>query len=339
MKSVVFNEIGSAVEFKPEQNFEEYLKLVEQDVKAEFGNKQFATRTCPACQNKDTNTAFEKFGFTYVECSQCKTVYMQKQPDDLQIKKHYLESASSRFWEDNLTRVTDAKRQEKIYSPRLQWILNMTGQYRPSVKTIADINSKNRNYIHALTENPDMGSKVLINSYFDLKKNGIAYDKLRLVPDLNGAGELKNTLDVISLFEVIDRTNDVEGLIKTAADLLAPGGLCFVTTISISGFDLQVLWGESRSIFPMDRINVFSTAGLKSLFARHGLEMLEFSTPGLLDVDIINSAVKRNKDIEIPRFVRSLLETGDEQLYQDLQEFLQVHRLSSFVRIALRKPV
>ena len=46
---------------------------------------------------------------------------------------------------------------------------------------------------------------------------------------------------------------------------------------------------------------------------------------------------KRNKDLEIPRFVRNLLETNDEQLYQDLQEFLQVHRLSSFVRMVLKK--
>lgn len=110
-----------------------------------------------------------------------------------------------------------------------------------------------------------------------------------------------------------------------------------MTTISISGFDMQVLWENSRSIFPLDRINVFSYMGLKLLAQRHGFEMIEYSTPGVLDFDIVENELKKHHEIECPRFVKTMVEREDEQLKQDFQNFLQVNRLSSFVRIVLRK--
>ena len=119
--------------------------------------------------------------------------------------------------------------------------------------------------------------------------------------------------------------------------MLCKGGLCFITTISITGFDLQVLWDNSKSILPLDRINVFSQKGLKILFERHGFEMLEYSTPGVLDFDIVEDEFKKNPNLDIPRFVKTMLERNDEQLKQDFQTFLQVNRLSSFVRILLKK--
>jgi hypothetical protein len=65
--------------------------------------------------------------------------------------------------------------------------------------------------------------------------------------------------------------------------------------------------------------------------------MLEYSTPGLLDLDIVRNAIERDKKLDVPRFIKTLLEKGDDKLYRDFQEFLQTNRLSSFVRVLLRK--
>ena len=73
------------------------------------------------------------------------------------------------------------------------------------------------------------------------------------------------------------------------------------------------------------------------LFERHDFECIELSTPGLLDVEIVANAYKETPSMNLPRFVKSLLDKRDTGTYQSFQEFLQMNRLSSYARIVLRK--
>ena len=115
-------------------------------------------------------------------------------------------------------------------------------------------------------------------------------------------------------------------------------GLLLATTTLISGFDLQVLWDRSNSIFPPDRLNLLSVEGLTKLLERHGLNLLEFSTPGMFDVEIVRRAILSDPDADWPRFIRYLVEKRDENAFDALQEYLQRFRLSSFARVVGRKP-
>ena len=67
--------------------------------------------------------------------------------------------------------------------------------------------------------------------------------------------------NVVSTFGYIDRVFNPKEFLKNIKSILLENGLLFVTTSSISGFDLQVLWQNSKSIFPPDRINLFSIEG------------------------------------------------------------------------------
>jgi len=118
---------------------------------------------------------------------------------------------------------------------------------------------------------------------------------------------------------------------------LTPGGLLLGSTTLISGFDLQVLWDRSDSIYPPERLNLLSTEGLTALSERHGFEALEFSTPGTFDVEIVQRAIRANPEFPWPRFIRYLIENRDENALVELQEYLQKNRLSSFARIVFRK--
>lgn len=339
MKRVVFSDTGREVEFKPDLIFDKYLELTESNLKNEFRNEKHLTVSdCPACKSPANKEAFVKFGFQYVECQNCGTVYMCPHPNDKHIKEHFLNSSSVRFWRDTLSKTTGYKRKEKIYYPRLQWIVCMGDEYLSGAKIIADFNSKDVGYAAELISSEFFDKKLIINPYFNI--NEVTSDeelkrKLFIASDPKRID--KTPINIATAFEVIDYTSNVDAFINTIKNILSKGGLCFITTVSISGFDLQVLWGNSRSIFPLDRINVFSQKGLKLLFKRHGFEMLEYSTPGVLDFDIVETELKNYPNLPIPRFVRTMLERDDEQLKQDFQNFLQVNRLSSFVRIVLRK--
>lgn len=341
MKNVVINEIGKASEFKPDVIFEKYLKLVEKDAKNEFCRGKILLRSkCPACRSKKAKKAFFPFGFKYSECLDCGSVYMNPHPTDAQIKKHYTNSVSVDFWRDTLSRKTEEKRKEKIYEKRLQWFKDVTQSYLPSTTTIADFNSKDPEYTREFLQNNYFKRKVVVNPYFDVSALGSFVedaDGFSIIPDIVDSSKDRGMVDAACALEALDCCADVEFFLKTINAILCVGGLCFLTTISISGFDLQVLWENSTSIFPPDRINVFSRQGLEALFKRNGFDIIEYSTPGVLDLDIVNSAFEKNPKIDIPRFVKTLLKNGDAQVYRDFQEFLQINKLSSFVRIALKK--
>jgi hypothetical protein len=99
---------------------------------------------------------------------------------------------------------------------------------------------------------------------------------------------------------------------------------------------LQVLWKDAPNLYPPDRLNIFSPQGLKALFKRNGFECIEFSTPGVLDVEIVAKAVLHNPKVYC-RFAEYLVKSGDCQLRQAFQNFLQKEQLSSLGRILIQK--
>lgn len=152
----------------------------------------------------------------------------------------------------------------------------------------------------------------------------------------NGVEVPAGPVDVITAFETFDRAADPRGLVRAAHRALRPGGLLFATAPCISGFELQVLWDRARTISPPDKINVLSIRGFKALFA-DGWDMLEFSTPGMFDVETVRKAVEADPAAPWPRFVRTLVLESDEQRRLEFQEFLQRGRLASFARLLVRK--
>ena len=144
-------------------------------------------------------------------------------------------------------------------------------------------------------------------------------------------------VDIVLAFDILPCIADVDALFAGARNGLKFGGLLFVNTISISGFDLQVLWENSPTIYPPDRLNLLSVEGLEELFTRHGFEVLEFSTPGTFDVEIVKRTLQRKPELTCDRFIRYLLMERDDQALRKFQEYLQQYRMSSYVRLALRK--
>ena len=122
--------------------------------------------------------------------------------------------------------------------------------------------------------------------------------------------------------------------LSEAARMLAHRGVCFFTTRTISGFDLQVLWDKTPYIFVPEHLNLLSVEGLRSLVVRVGLDLIELSTPGQLDLELVLHAADQDPAIRLPSFVDYLLQQRGAEAHADFQAFLQKHRLSSHVRVA-----
>jgi len=338
MKTIVQYDDIREVELKPSTPLNTYLKLTQEDVKAYFlEGAELSDCNCPACLTGESNEGFVKFGLHYRECASCKTLYLSPRPEEATIDEYYRSSKARRFWEEQLSTATGAKRREKLFKPRVQWIIETIEEYLPSARRFASINTIHQPFLEELIESNYFKEITILNPKIKLNRLNSQIKKAKLVEQPIASLDRVNFAQGVSLFEVIDRLSDVETFCQALGRILVPGGLCFLTTVSISGFDLQVLWDKSNSIFPPDRINVFSTEGLLTLFERHGFDCIELSTPGLLDVEIVANAYKENPSLVLPRFVKYLLEKRDINAYRSFQEFLQLNRLSSFTRAVLRK--
>ena len=144
-------------------------------------------------------------------------------------------------------------------------------------------------------------------------------------------------LGAVSAFEKIEHQHEPLALAGELAGLLAPGGLLFLTLRTRSGFDVQVLWDKAPYIFIPEHLNLLSIAGIRALLDRAGFDVVELSTPGQLDIELVRHARDADDSIELPRFLNELLDQRDALAHDDFQSFLQKHRLSSHVRVAAMK--
>lgn len=335
MKNIVVYDEYHEVDLKPSSLLQEYVKLSEEDVRRMFEPRKLMPVPCPACGSDRNKEAFVKFGMKYQECQKCRSLFISPRPDDKTLNDFYLSAPSRTFWRERLSKATDKKRKEKIIKPRCQWILDSTQEYCPHAKHWLDINTNQSGYIEEMVAKDFFLKKTLVNPF--IKDNSISASTVNIFSKPWWDFNVKGEADVVSAFEVIDRVSDAENFLDKTHQMLKPGGLCFMTAILASGFDIQTLWEKSENLYPPDRLNVFTIEGLRYLFKRSSFEVIELSTPGILDMDIVERAIKQSPNADWPRFARYLIESKDEDTKTAFQEFLQANRMSSYGRILLKK--
>lgn len=336
MRNIVTFDKYSEVDLKPSEMIRDYVRLVEKDVVTFFSEGKYMKYSpCPGCLDKNISSTFMKLGLNYVECASCHTLRISPRPDDEALKRYYLESSARRFWRQELSRMTKSKRKEKIVKPRYEWILDSTCEYRPEATHIIDINTSQNIVLDEIASAKLFNRKTIANPFISINSSMFPGFDVILTPiaDMN----FTEDADVVTLFEVVDQTSDVEALFRNVYRILKKGGLCFLTTILCSGFDIQVLWDKAQNLIPPDRLNVFSVEGMKALFERHGFKCLEFSTPGILDVEIVVKHFEKDPSCDIPKFIKYIIENRDSNIRRGFQEFLESSLLSSYGRILLQK--
>jgi hypothetical protein len=337
MKNIVIFDEFNEIDLKPSNLIHEYVRLTREDV-AQMLIEQSTLQesVCPGCRESRIKSSFSRFGMRYVECLQCGTLYVSPRPDDDALRRYYGYSRARRFWRDELSKLTNKKRKEKIIKPRFEWIFDSTQEYLPNAEHMVDVNTDQYGYIEEMVASTLFNKKSLLNPFLPIEDRRINKSIKPICAPLEET-TLDAQVDVVTLFEVADRTANVDELFGKIYRMLRENGLCFMTDILVSGFDLQTLWDKAENIFPPDRLNVFSVEGLETLLDRHNFECLEFSTPGILDIEIVQRAMAQDGGVRVSRFVEYLLRNRSDDTRRSFQEFLQRNLLSSYGRIVARK--
>lgn len=277
---------------------------------------------CPACSSGTSGAAFDRDGFTYQECADCGSLFVSPRPDAAALTDYYRESKAARFRADFFGRLTAPARVDLILESRARWIARLWDEVGPrGAYGYVDIGTT---YAGLLDQLRILNTFRFTSAYDPAP--GAALDGVVL------ATEPPQHVGAVGLFEQLEHRFDPFATLAAARDLLVPGGLLFLTTRAGSGFDIKTLGGKADYLFVPEHLNLISVEGGDRLMERLGMEAVELSTPGQLDVELVRSTLPDLSSL--PPFLRYMFEHRGEDTLQDFQQFLQKNRLSSHLRIA-----
>ena len=217
-----------------------------------------------------------------------------------------------------------ASRSDHVYQPKVEWIqetLALQGIQQPAL-------------LEAAVPPSDLSALLTQSGAFSRVE---CADEMALAHgNLARRSSYEGSFQVAVLLESLDRSDDPVQLLEAVQRCLSRGGLLFVTALVASGFDLQALGTENQYLYPPDRTNCFTLKGLSRLLEKMKFDLLEVSTPGVLDVEIVQAHLAQNPSLPLSRFERSVV-LSDEPTRQAFQSFLQEKGLSSYARVVARK--
>lgn len=291
-----------------------------------------STRKCLARSNrprrispitgKPLQRAGEVEGLPYSLCQETGSLFLAQVSDPEEWEALLAEARRYRHENEQLNGDLSHLRTDNVYVPKVDWIretLALQGIQRPRI-------------LEAVIPPSELGP-LLRGCHSFAEVDTVSEMELAhaVVSGIQATSE-----EAIVMLQSLDRVDDPRGLLRGAFARMREGGLLFVTALVASGFDLVVLGLRNLYLFPPDRTNCFSLGGLERLLGEVGFKLLEVSTPGVLDVEIVQAHLQVDPSLALSSFERKIVE-AEAETRSDFQNFLQGRHLSSFARVVARK--
>ena len=324
-------------EIRPANLLEEFLRLSALDAEAYFRPNNRVVIPCPACDCMDHGPeGFNKWGFQYIQCKNCFTLYLSPRPLLSDFKKFYTASPSAKYWANTFYPQVAEVRREKIVRPNVERISSICQHKEVSTDLIIDVGAGYGLFLEEWGKKDCQARLQAIEPLPDLAKmcREKGFETLETI--LETTKIWQETADLVTCFEVIEHAHDPLKFVRSLYNLAKNGGWVILTGLGVDGFDIQILWDKSESILPPQHINFMSMRGFEILFQRAGFSEVEILTPGRLDVDIVVNATQEDPEFNIGRFEKILLKRGQKTL-KEFQRFLAENQLSSHVWMVAHK--
>lgn len=321
-------------EIRPPDLYPQYVALVLDELPGLLGNPAGWTACeCPACGSRDQSVAFEKNGFVYRDCQECRSWFVSPRPSPRSLATFRGRSRAEQFWRDRILSATAASRSQHVSSPRVEWIVD--NALPVDVRPLA--------YLH-LGPLYDLTPEIVA-------QRGVFVDVFAACPvadvvatqesgahsiprvELAALARVPGDLALVSMFETLEGEYDPPRLLAGVREKLVIGGRLLLVTVNGEGFEIQMLRERARGVGLPTHLNLFSIRGISTLLARLGFRVLELSTPGQLDTELVANACHHDPGLSLPPFIESIVKSEDPAILRHFQEFLQLARRSSHMRI------
>lgn len=321
-------------EIRPPELYDQYVSLILDEMPRILGDPSgWRSCGCPACESEAQSAAFEKNGFAYRRCHSCHSLFVSPRPGEDALRTFRRRSRGERFWLDRIVSATAESRSRHVSSPRIEWIIDnaLSAKVSPLVHLhvgpVYDL-------IPEILAQRGIFERVLA-ACAEVEAVGVLEDRPDAIPrfELASHATLPGNLALVSLFETLEGQHDPFALLAGLREKLAAGGRVLLSTVNADGFEVQMLRERARGVGLPSHLNLFSIRGVSALLERSGLRVLELSTPGQLDAELVAKACRDDPGLSLPAFLEGIVRSEDPSVLRHFQEFLQLARLSSHMRV------
>lgn len=299
---------------------------------------RFVAVACPACGSTHQTPAFEKYRCRFVHCANCRTLYMSPRPTPEVMHDYYSHSENYRIWAKHIFPASEARRRESLCRPLLDAILDTCARHGvtpghlleigPGFGTFAELALASGGFsrVSVVERTPEMAAAC--------RSRGLTVHE-SAIEDL--AASHIESADVLAFFEVIEHVFDPTTFLRAGLRLLRPGGLMVLTCPNGDGFDTRLLGPRSVAV-DTEHVNLFNPRSIGLLLEGLGMEVLETTTPGRLDCELVREAVEDGSiSLDGQPFLHQVLVDEADRLAAPFQRFLAENSLSGHLRVLARK--
>ena len=313
-----------------------------QDIAALMARRdEFVRVTCPACGMDPATPRFTKFDMTFVACDDCGTIYANPRPGPTLLEHYYATSQNYAYFNAHIFPASEAARRDKIFRPRVARLRELLQRYQVPRRCLLEVGAGFGTFGQEVLADRLFRRVIAVEPTPDLaatcRQRGLEVIEAPIEEASAGFSRSFPAPDVIVAFEVIEHLFCPRDFVQACAGLLSRGGLLVLTCPSGCGFDVEVL-GPLSDTVDVEHLNLFNPASLARLLGDGGFEMLETTTPGQLDAELVRKkALAGAFDLSSNPFLQRVLLDEWDTLGPPFQAFLAEHGLSSHLWVAARR--
>ncbi len=296
---------------------------------------RFVEVHCPACGKRDFEPLYEKYGMVQVRCRNCATQYANPRPDAETLRAFYATSANYAYWAKHVFPASGDARREKIFRPRAEIVRRLVESHGLVSGTLVEVGAAYGLFCDEIRRLDLFDRVIAIEPTPNLADicRGMGIETIESSFE---AVTMETAADFIASFEVIEHLFDPSGFLAWCHRTLGAGGHLLLTCPNIEGFETIVL-GRGSGAVDHEHVNLFTPRSLSLLLERQGFEVVEATTPGELDVELVQRAIAEGTidAADLGPFLVRCIENGRAGPFQ---EFLRRAGLSSNMMVLARKP-
>jgi 2-polyprenyl-3-methyl-5-hydroxy-6-metoxy-1,4-benzoquinol methylase len=324
---------------RPKDLFKEIQEIRERsanDFISQYEDR-FITIDCPACGCTAANLIFNKYGYQHQKCSDCQTVFTSPRPDNELLNIYYSNFEAPRYW-TQLLLSTDSHRKALQFAPRVQAIMDVHKKHAPENSGLAvDIGAGSGAFALAIKDLCFFKDVIAI----DLEASCVEACIKNGLSAFQGSVDTlaDDSVDLITLNDIIEHISDPVSFLSACRRALKRKGIISIATPNGEGFDIKIMQEKAVNVTPPEHLNYFNPVSITTLLERAGFDVLQVTTPGLLDVDIVKREVMHNNyDLQSKNeYLQYILFDSPPQVRQDFQSFLSKNFLSSHMLVCAIK--
>lgn len=293
----------------------------------------FHKAQCVACNSDKKTIEFYKCGFKHVRCSKCRTLFVSPRPEEKVLLEYYSDFEAPRFWTEVLLK-TDSERKVLQYAPRAKKVVELCkGAIARKDPVFLDVGAGAGNFALAIKQEGYFKKVVAL----EVSKNCEDVCSNKGLDTFCGVlSDYKEKVDCLTMNDLIEHVYSPGKLLEDVRKVLNPGGILMIATPNCLGFDFMLFGKDTDNVTPPEHIQYFNPESIVILLKNTGFLVLDVSTPGMLDVEIVERKVKDGCRLKGNSYIDHLIRSN-RSTKEDFQAFLQRNNMSSHMVVFARK--